>query len=685
MKPALAWLLVSRRRVLLVAVGLLLLLDLGRSLYARVGYASPVTVWQPDPARYADLAWPPGSDLPSDVPTGARVYAQHCAVCHGPDGRGNGPAAPSLIPRPRDFTLGEFKYKSTPAGQPPTDADLLNTVANGLPASAMPYWRDILSADEMNAVVAYVEGLSPVFAGAAPQAITIPPRVPAEAASLARGQALFTAQGCAACHGPDAAGGLTLADTKGYPVVSRDLTAPWTFRGGSAPEQIWLRLTTGLPPGPMPSFADKTTPEERWDLTNYVLSLARTPAWEAGGTFGGPGASANLARRGEYLVHAEMCGLCHTQINHTGIYNDQAYLAGGMRVGAYPHGVLVSRNLTSDPATGLGNRSPQQIAAAIRTGRSGSRVLNVFDMPWAYLHSLTDDDAIAIGTYLKSLPPVTNRIPAPLRYGVVETLIAKLTRPLPAVPTTVLTFADGNFGEAGGLLPRDWPQRLLVAGQWLVVLAGLAAYVYAGPRQRRWPRRPLGWVLAAVGVLLLAGCGLVGAAVFSLPQLTVIPPEIIAGGFDEQIPKPDPAQFATPEQAALVARGRYIFTVASCALCHGSDGSGGAKISWRAFGTLWTRNLTPDDETGLGQWSDAEIERAIRSGVRPDGRALHWQGMIWDHASNWDEEDVRSVIAYLRALPPVRNAVLDPSPPSDADCATYTFWTSESHTPGCAN
>jgi hypothetical protein len=58
--------------------------------------------------------------------------------------------------------------------------------------------------------------------------------------------------------------------------------------------------------------------------------------------------------------------------------------------------------------------------------------------------------------------------------------------------------------------------------------------------------------------------------------------------------------------------------------------------------------------------------------------------MIWDHASNWDEEDVRSVIAYLRALPPVHNAVPDPSPPSDADCVIYTFWTSESHTPGCS-
>ena len=66
-----------------------------------------------------------------------------------------------------------------------------------------------------------------------------------------------------------------------------------------------------------------------------------------------------------------------------------------------------------------------------------------------------------------------------------------------------------------------------------------------------------------------------------------------------------------------------------------------------------------------------------------DGRALHWQGMIWDHASNWDEEDLRSIVAYLRALPPVVNKVPDPVPPSAADCAVYTFWLTPSTKPGC--
>jgi len=84
---------------------------------------------------------------------------------------------------------------------------------------------------------------------------------------------------------------------------------------------------------------------------------------------------------------------------------------------------------------------------------------------------------------------------------------------------------------------------------------------------------------------------------------------------------------------------------------------GGAKLSWKPMGTVWARNLTANRETGLGAWTDAEIARAIRSGIAKDGRALHWQAMIWDHASNWDEEDVRAMIAFLRVLPPMRRVI----------------------------
>jgi mono/diheme cytochrome c family protein len=674
-------LLSSRRSILLLTVGLLLLLDLGRSLYAHLGYAQPVEVWQPDPKVYADIAWPPGSDLPASAPTGQRVYAQHCQVCHGPDGRGNGPAAPSLIPRPRDFTLGQFKYKSTPSDQPPSDADLIRIVSDGLQSSAMPYWKGVLSESAIREVVAYVKRFSPAFTTASPQPVTIPPRVTPDASSIARGQQLFVAQGCNGCHGDDARGGLSFKDAKGYPVIARDLTAPWTFRGGSAPEQIWLRITTGLAPGPMPAFADKLTPDQRWDVVNYVLSLARTPPWEAGGTFDGRGQSKDPVKRGEYLIHAQMCGLCHTTINRTGIYRgDDAYLAGGMRVEAYPHGMLVSPNLTSDAETGLGTWSEAQIVDALTNGRAPDRVLNLFDMPWIRFHNLSHDDALATARYLKiALPPVHNQVPSALRYGVVETILNKLTRQPPAFQTTVLTYGDGNWGHMHGGLTRDLPQQILIGLHWLVLLVGIVAFVFGPPRERRFPRRISRWVLAILGVMGLGLLGVVGYLLYELPQVRLIPPNVVA--------QPKPAlklpNGTLPEQKAMAERGQYLYAIGTCALCHNNDGSGGAKINWRPMGTLWVRNISSDPDTGIGTWSDAEVARAIRSGVSRDGYALHWQGMTWDHASNWDEEDIRALIAFLRRLPPVRKKVPADRPPAPDDCEVYTFWTSPSSTYGC--
>jgi hypothetical protein len=62
---------------------------------------------------------------------------------------------------------------------------------------------------------------------------------------------------------------------------------------------------------------------------------------------------------------------------------------------------------------------------------------------------------------------------------------------------------------------------------------------------------------------------------------------------------------------------------------------------------------------------------------------LHWQGMIWDHLSTLDEEDVRALVAYLRTLPPVRRQIPSATPPAPNDCDVYTFWLGPSNEPGC--
>ena len=68
---------------------------------------------------------------------GAAIYLQRCSFCHGLLGDGNGPAAEYLDPRPRDFTLGTFKFRTTQSGELPRDEDLFRTVSRGLSGTAM--------------------------------------------------------------------------------------------------------------------------------------------------------------------------------------------------------------------------------------------------------------------------------------------------------------------------------------------------------------------------------------------------------------------------------------------------------------------------------------------------------------------------------------------------------------------
>ena len=266
----------SRRTVALSIILLLIALDAARSVVGHLGYRTPASVWHPDPEVYADMSWPPSSNVPVNAAPAQGIYIEKCAFCHGPDGRGNGTSAPSMVPRPRDFTQGLFKYKTTPEGAPPRDDDLISVVTNGLHASGMPYFRGILSEAEIRDVVAYVKGFSKVFAEQAAAPIEIPPRTPATLESIARGKSLYGQNGCAGCHGDNLRGGQWMQDNKGYPVISRDLTAPWTFRGGDAPAQVFLRLSTGMAPAPMPAFAELPA-ESRWDIVNFLESRHRTP------------------------------------------------------------------------------------------------------------------------------------------------------------------------------------------------------------------------------------------------------------------------------------------------------------------------------------------------------------------------------------------------------------------------
>lgn len=227
--------------------------------------------------------------LPDELiwPKGRYVYQRNCLVCHGPFGDGRGDMGRELKPRPRDFGRGIFKYRSTPPGALPTDADLERTIRGGLPGTAMPIFSS-LSNHEVKSVIEYVKSFSPRWrdpANYAP-ALVLPP-LPAWFTNDAllkpraeKGRALFNAT-CFACHGMDGSGrGATakdLEDSWGQPVTPSDLRQE-QLRSGRNLEVIYRVLATGIEGTPMPSFAEGFSEEQRWELVAFIARLRRDHA-----------------------------------------------------------------------------------------------------------------------------------------------------------------------------------------------------------------------------------------------------------------------------------------------------------------------------------------------------------------------------------------------------------------------
>jgi DNA-directed RNA polymerase subunit RPC12/RpoP len=161
--------------------------------------------------------------------------------------------------------------------------------------------------------------------------------------------------------------------------------------------------------------------------------------------------------------------------------------------------------------------------------------------------------------------------------------------------------------------------------------------------------------------------GLVGLIVF-----------VVGGGLvflvtmkPAQRPAPDLKVELTPER---LARGEYLArNVYLCLDCHsemdqtkygtpikpGTEGGGGecfTKENAGFPGTVCAQNITPDKESGLGNWTDGEILRAIREGVSRDGSAL-FPMMPYKLAKNLSDEDAKSIVAYVRSLKPISNKV----------------------------
>lgn len=356
---------------------------------------------------------------------GKKVYDAHCVECHGRDGKGDGPAASTLFPHPRDFTSGRYKIRSTETGSLPTDEDLARSIRVGLPGSSMPDWGGILSEQDIRDVAGYIKSFAPRFQREAPEPVADTLAVPQSPESTARGDSVYKTLQCNKCHGDDGRGkgatATSFEDDWGFPMQAANLSEPWTFRGGSAPADIFMRFRAGMSGTPMPSYKGAATDSDMWDLANYVASLRRKPLWEMNGAevaaFYGEReaeAAANPVARGEHLVSSLDCSLCHSPADVERRPLPGLRLAGGLRIHVQPFRTVYSGNLTSDKETGLGNWTDDEIKRAITKGirRDGTRMLP-FPMDWASYSTMSPFDLDAIVAYLRTVPPVYNKVPAP--------------------------------------------------------------------------------------------------------------------------------------------------------------------------------------------------------------------------------------------------------------------------------
>jgi len=261
---------------------------------ASLVFLAPAACQVPDEPQsgYPELL----SDVKSEqrLTRGETLYRMHCVVCHGTNGRGDGPASSFLFPPARDFGTGRFRLVSSQNGAP-FDADLVATLRRGIPGSAMPAWN-WLAEQDLWALAAYVRALAtlgfearlvaeaeahgdPALAREAgriarerlaPDARIAPlPAVSGEP-DLARGADVFRRH-CAECHGPDGRGQREpRRNEDGTLNWARDLTAGF-LKGGDAPSELTARVRCGLPGTAMPPT--ELAPDDERELIAFVRAL----------------------------------------------------------------------------------------------------------------------------------------------------------------------------------------------------------------------------------------------------------------------------------------------------------------------------------------------------------------------------------------------------------------------------
>jgi len=209
------------------------------------------------------------------------LYEKRCSHCHGIEGDGAGPAAKYLYPKPRDFTIGTFKYKTTHADDEfPSDDDLRKTIEEGLPGTSMPGWKEVLSPAEINALILKIKK----FGDWADEEIEHKPmdygtQIKSSPESIAKGRKLFV-KACVQCHGNAGRGNITsgkkLKDDWRDRIWPRNLTRPETWRYTRTAKNVFERVSGGIRGTPMPEHTTTVPIADRWHIANYVMTLRKT-------------------------------------------------------------------------------------------------------------------------------------------------------------------------------------------------------------------------------------------------------------------------------------------------------------------------------------------------------------------------------------------------------------------------
>jgi nicotinate dehydrogenase subunit B len=156
--------------------------------------------------------------------------------------------------------------------------------------------------------------------------------------------------------------------------------------------------------------------------------------------------------------------------------------------------------------------------------------------------------------------------------------------------------------------------------------------------------KPVG-TFASVAAMIAA---LVSMSALALPWRSIAP-----------IARPDPSTWS----AATIAKGEQLAALGNCAVCHttagGAVNAGGRAIA-TPFGMIWSTNITPDVETGVGGWSYPAFERAMRDGIHRDGKHLY-PAFPYNHFAKTSDADLQALYAYLMAQPPVHAVNREPA------------------------